>query len=234
SFITIYISLDCLLVVSVNGEWLFLQWHENEFFPIACGSIMDAALRIMNNPEKRRFHINPTYQWAILVIPPDERTSTYLSNPNSSHKPQQTNEIQEPIFNSGFNTIDDVQYSIERISLRAICFIDECVCIGVEYDGPGADVMYGISERMNESLMNIPQMCGWGEGLICVLDNGLESVWRAKQKNKESDIQISDNSNIERVVIAQSKTFIFFEERMNEIERRKNLILDNILRRSYQ
>ncbi|KAA6375068.1 MAG: hypothetical protein EZS28_029403, partial [Streblomastix strix] len=35
-------SLDCLLVVSVNGEWLFLQWHENEFFPIACGSIMDA------------------------------------------------------------------------------------------------------------------------------------------------------------------------------------------------
>ncbi|KAA6394283.1 MAG: hypothetical protein EZS28_010194 [Streblomastix strix] len=220
-------SLDCLLVVSVNGEWLFLQWHENDFFALASGSIMDAALRIMKNPEQRRFRINPTFQWAILVIPQDERTCTHISNPNSSNRLQQTNEIQYQSFDNISSLIDDFHHPIDRVSLRALCFIDECVCIGLEYDGPGADLMYDISENMDETLRNIPQMCGWGDKYNCVLDNGLEHIWRAKQKNQENQFEIQEEK--QQVSIAHVETFIFTEERINENDG-CSLLLDTIIR----
>ncbi|KAA6380371.1 MAG: hypothetical protein EZS28_024100, partial [Streblomastix strix] len=220
-------SLDCLLVVSVNGEWLFLQWHENDFFPLTSGSLMDAALRIMKNPEERRFRINPTFQWAILVIPQDERTNTHISNPNSSNRLQQTNEIQHQSFDNISSLIDDVHHPIDRVSLRALCFIDECVCIGLEYDGPGADLMYDISEKMDETLMNIPQMCGWGDEYAVTLDNGLENTWRAKQNNKENEFEIKDEK--QKVSIAHAQTFIFTEEGINE-NYGCSLLLDTVLR----
>ncbi|KAA6364186.1 MAG: hypothetical protein EZS28_040287 [Streblomastix strix] len=220
-------SLDCLLVVSVNGEWLFLQWHENDFFPLASGSLMDAALRIMKNPERRRFRIDPTFQWSILIIPQDECTTTQISKPKTDQIASQKKEDEIHNFDSVSN-IDSDQTPIQRISLRAICFVDEVVCVGLSYDGPGSDLMYDISEKMDETLMNIPQMCQWGDGYAVILDNGLEHIWRAKQKSKETVNETFAEK--EKVIIAQSQTFIFFEERINEIIGGNSLMLDNAFR----
>ncbi|KAA6389245.1 MAG: hypothetical protein EZS28_015226, partial [Streblomastix strix] len=221
-------SLDCLLVVSVNGEWLFLQWHENDFFPLASGSLMDAALRIMKNPEQRRFRINPTFQFSVLIIPQDEDSTTQISKPEKPQNFQQIIEKEIHNFDSVSNIINSDQKPIQRISLRAICFVDEVVCVGLSYDGPGSDLMYDISEKMDETLMNIPQMCGWGDGYSVTLDNGLEHIWRAKQKSKETVNETFAQK--EKVVIAQAQTFIFFKEELNEIDGRNVLMLDTIHR----
>jgi hypothetical protein len=42
--IIIFFSLDCLLIITVNGEWLFVQWNKNHFIPLATGSI-DCAIK---------------------------------------------------------------------------------------------------------------------------------------------------------------------------------------------
>ncbi|KAA6374183.1 MAG: hypothetical protein EZS28_030290 [Streblomastix strix] len=221
-------NLDCLLVVSVNGEWLFLQWHENDFFPLASGSLMDAVLRIMKNPEQRRFRINPTFQWSVLVIPQSEDSTNQISKPEKPQTFQRIIEKEIHNFDSVSNMINSNQTPIQRISLRAICFVDEVVCVGLSYDGPGSDLMYDISEKMDETLMNIPQMCGWGDEYSVILDNGLEHIWRAKQKNK---ITVNEAfAQKEKVVIAKAETFIFFEEELNEIDGRNVLMLDTIHR----
>ncbi|KAA6390287.1 MAG: hypothetical protein EZS28_014185, partial [Streblomastix strix] len=222
-------SLDCLLVVSVNGEGIFLQWHENDFFPLASGSFMDAAMNIMKNPQRRRFRINPTFQFSVLVIPQEEDQCTYISKPNISPKSKQTQELsQQTSFDNITGSLDDSKPLIDRISFRAICFVEELVCIGISYDGPDSDLMYDLSERMNETLLNIPQICGWGNDYSATLENGLEDIWRAKQKNKEQDSESSEDK--ERVNIAQVQTFIFTEKRINENDTGKSLMLDTVLR----
>ncbi|KAA6376600.1 MAG: hypothetical protein EZS28_027875 [Streblomastix strix] len=52
-------SVDCLLIVTVNGEWLFLQWHESNFFPLGTGSLLDAVQHFFSKPVKRRFRLDP-------------------------------------------------------------------------------------------------------------------------------------------------------------------------------
>ncbi|KAA6372212.1 MAG: hypothetical protein EZS28_032260, partial [Streblomastix strix] len=218
--------LDCIFIITVNGEGILLQWHENDFFPLGAGQILDAALQIMENPERRRFRIDPTYQFAVLIIPQDETQSTQFSKPNTSQASNQleTNKQQE------YDSLDlmDVQAPIERVSFRAICIAEESVLLGLSYDGPGSDLMYDVSEKMDETLINIPQMCQWGDQYICSIENGLENVWRAKQRNKEDQGLIDCNK--ERVIIAHTQTFIFYEEGINEIINQRPLILDTLLR----
>ncbi|KAA6384429.1 MAG: hypothetical protein EZS28_020044, partial [Streblomastix strix] len=222
-------SLDCLLVVSVNGEGIFLQWHENDFFPLASGSFMDAAMNIMKNPQRRRFRINPTFQFSVLIIPQVEDQCTHLSKPYFTPKSNQTQELtQQTNFDNITGSFDDSKPLITRISFRAICFVEELVCIGISYDGPDSDLMYDLSERMNETLLNVPQMCQWGDQYSATLENGLEDIWRAKQKNKETDTESSEGK--ERVNIAQVQTFIFTEKRINENDTGKSLMLDSVLR----
>ncbi|KAA6314768.1 MAG: hypothetical protein EZS28_055528, partial [Streblomastix strix] len=51
--------LDCIVVITINGEGMLLQWHENDFFPLAVGQFLDAAFNIMESPLRRRIHVNP-------------------------------------------------------------------------------------------------------------------------------------------------------------------------------
>ncbi|KAA6391523.1 MAG: hypothetical protein EZS28_012949 [Streblomastix strix] len=52
-------NVDCLLIVTINGEWLFLQWHESNFFPLGTGSLLDAVQPFFSKPIKRRFRLDP-------------------------------------------------------------------------------------------------------------------------------------------------------------------------------
>ncbi|KAA6311154.1 MAG: hypothetical protein EZS28_056182, partial [Streblomastix strix] len=140
-----------------------LQWHENDFFPLASGSFMDAAINIMKNPQRRRFRINPAFQFSVLVIPQVDGQCTQISKPNNTSNTKHTIDINYPNNFNSFSGMDDLQTCIERISFRAICFVEESVCIGISYDGPGSDVMYDLSDKLDETLLNIPQMCGWGD-----------------------------------------------------------------------
>ncbi|KAA6372297.1 MAG: hypothetical protein EZS28_032175, partial [Streblomastix strix] len=151
-------SLDCLLVVSINGEWLFLQWHENDFFPLASGSFMDAVVKITKTPQQRRFRINPTYQFSVLVIPQEENQCTHISKPNiTSPSKKPLNSDPQSTFDEVSCLLNDNLNATERISFRAVCFVDETVLIGLQYDGLGSILMYDISEKMDETLLNIPQ-----------------------------------------------------------------------------
>ncbi|KAA6324468.1 MAG: hypothetical protein EZS28_054185, partial [Streblomastix strix] len=166
---------------------------------LASGSFMDAAINIMKNPQRRRFRINPAFQFSVLVIPQVEG-------------------------------MDDLQTCIERISFRAICFVEESVCIGISYDGPSSDVMYDLSEKLDETLLNIPQMCGWGDQYSATLENGLEDIWRAKQKNKQNETNSESCEDKVKIAIAQVQTFILTEEGINEVLNNKNHMLDSIVR----
>jgi hypothetical protein len=40
--------------------------------------------------------------------------------------------------------------------------------------------MYDISEKLDETLNNIPSMFGWNDEYIALLNNGVDRIWRAK------------------------------------------------------
>ncbi|KAA6395162.1 MAG: hypothetical protein EZS28_009310 [Streblomastix strix] len=194
--------LDCILIVTVNGEGIFLQWHENDFFLLAARSFLDGKLQIMENPQRNRYRVDP-------VLNETEITVTDIKS----------------------DIIDVDSFNYERVLARRVCFVDESVLVGLTYDGPGAELMYAISQNMDETLENIPQMFGWGDGYEAVIENGLEHIWRAKQKQKVCNkIKMVQESEKEKVVIAQANMIIFSEEGNNETFEEKNIILDSILR----
>ncbi|KAK2963907.1 hypothetical protein BLNAU_984 [Blattamonas nauphoetae] len=51
-------SLDCLFTLTVNGEWLFLQWNGSFFFPLAAGSLQEAVRPFVGVDHPHRFHVN--------------------------------------------------------------------------------------------------------------------------------------------------------------------------------
>ncbi|KAA6400784.1 MAG: hypothetical protein EZS28_003688 [Streblomastix strix] len=225
--------LDCILIISLNGEGVFFQWHENEFFPLAAGQYLDYALSIMENPLRRRYRVDPTFLQYIQMIPIDSCQSTQLSKPIQISRSKPVNENENEITDSDSQSSDIIDADpllSQRILARSFCFIDESVCVGLFYDGPGADLMYGISENMDDTLEDIPQMCGWGEGYEATLDNGLEQIWRAKQKINKNKTKTENEKEKEKVVIAQTNIFIFSEEGNSETFDDKSIILDNILR----
>ncbi|KAA6404310.1 MAG: hypothetical protein EZS28_000172 [Streblomastix strix] len=218
--------LDCILIITVNGEGIVVQWHENDFFPLVAGQYLDAALSIMENPLRRRYRVDPTFLQYIQTIPIHSSSSQQLSKPSqiSRSKPVNENEITDTDLQPS-DIIDADPLLSQRVLTRSLCFIDESVLVGLSYDGAGSDLMYAISQNMDETLDNIPQMFGWGDGYEAVIENGLEHIWRAKQKqkvnNRTKTIQENEKekeNKKEKVVIAQAtiilqqsinKAFIF-------------------------
>ncbi|KAA6391555.1 MAG: hypothetical protein EZS28_012919 [Streblomastix strix] len=215
-------SVDCLLIVTVNGEWLFLQWHESNFFPLGTGKLFDAVSPYFNKPIKRRFRLDPTFQWAVSVIPQDSNSSHYFTRPSDDYQliKKQDNQINEEINN--LMSIDDVQ--IARVSFRALCVVDETVFVGLSYDGPDASFMYNVSEKMNETLGSIPQSQHWRPNMVAGISNGLEETWLTQQMNNiGNQTQQSSQLNQEvktdqiKINIACSKTFLFTEDEEDEL-----------------
>ncbi|KAA6378657.1 MAG: hypothetical protein EZS28_025815 [Streblomastix strix] len=224
--------LDYIVVITINGEGMLLQWHENDFFPLAVGQYLDAALNVMENPLRRRIYVNPQY---VQIIPIDQHTNSQLSKPIQTHRSKLLNENDTKQLEAQSNIIDEDSLNYERVLARSVCFIDECVCSGIIYDGPGSDLMYDISNNYDKILENIPQMFDWGDEYEATIENGLEHIWKDKQKqkqrkNKEKQIQ---EPGKEKIVIAQSQIFIFAEEGSSDIIGGKSLIMDSIIRYRY-
>ncbi|KAA6391579.1 MAG: hypothetical protein EZS28_012893 [Streblomastix strix] len=72
-------SFDCLFVLSIGGKWLFIQWNQNRFFPFATGSLLEAIQPLTKTPEKRRFRLDPTFQWAVSVVPITDNSPRFFS-----------------------------------------------------------------------------------------------------------------------------------------------------------
>ncbi|KAA6386724.1 MAG: hypothetical protein EZS28_017750 [Streblomastix strix] len=190
---------------------------------------MDAVVKITKTPQQRRFRINPTYQFSVLVIPQEENQCTQISKPNiTSPSKKPLNSDLQSTFDEVSCLLNDNLNAIERISFRAVCFVDETVLIGLQYDGIGSNLMYDISEKMDETLLNIPQMFDWGDQYYVSIENGLENIWKAKQKSKENQNEQVEEK--EKIIIAKTQTFIFTEQVSNETINGSNLILDTILR----
>ncbi|KAA6365457.1 MAG: hypothetical protein EZS28_039017, partial [Streblomastix strix] len=74
-------SLDCLFVLSIGGEWLFLQWNKSRFFPLATGSLLKSIQPLLKTPEQRRFRIDPSFQWAVSVVPITDNSPRFFTRP---------------------------------------------------------------------------------------------------------------------------------------------------------
>ncbi|KAA6370858.1 MAG: hypothetical protein EZS28_033614, partial [Streblomastix strix] len=70
---------DCLFVLSIGGKWLFIQWNQNRFFSFATGSLLEAIQPLTKTPVKRRFRLDPTFQWAVSVVPITDNSPRFFS-----------------------------------------------------------------------------------------------------------------------------------------------------------
>ncbi|KAA6353040.1 MAG: hypothetical protein EZS28_051433, partial [Streblomastix strix] len=211
----------------------------SNFFPLGTGSLLDAVQPFFSKPVKRRFRLDPTFQWAVSVIPQDSNSSHYLSRPSDDYKltQEQDNEGNEEINN--FMSIDDVP--IVRVSFRALCVVDETVFVGLSYDGPDASFMYNVSEKMNETLGSIPYSQHWRPNMVAGINNGLEETWLTQQMNNnvnqtQQNTQLNQEvgTNQVKIDIACSRTFLFTEDEENELINRnefaENSLFDTITR----
>ncbi|KAA6386876.1 MAG: hypothetical protein EZS28_017597 [Streblomastix strix] len=191
-------SLDCLFVLSNGGEWLFLQWNKTRFFPLATGSLLKAIQPLMKTPEQRRFRLDPTFQWAVSVVPITDNSPRFFTRP----APKQDQK-----------TIPGQNKPIVRISFRAVIVVDETVFVGVKYDGPDAKYLSIIKAKWFSALKQFPIKFGYvnsnynyekqEENMNTTIRNGLEKEWKIQQIYEQ---------NKKDLCIANADTFIFFED----------------------
>ncbi|KAA6385023.1 MAG: hypothetical protein EZS28_019448, partial [Streblomastix strix] len=191
-------SLDCLFVLSIGGEWLFLQWNKTRFFPLATGSLLKGIQPLMKTPEQRRFRLDPTFQWAVSVVPITDNSPHFFTRPAPQSDVKQVPGSTKPIV---------------RISFRAVIVVDETVFVGVKYDGPDANFLSVIKDNWSFALKQIPSKFGFfdpdnkqgykQENMNMIIKNGLENEWKVLQ---------TIESNKKNLCIADADTFIFFED----------------------
>ncbi|KAA6400614.1 MAG: hypothetical protein EZS28_003855 [Streblomastix strix] len=191
-------SLDCLFVLSIGGEWLLLQWDNSRFFPLATGSLLKAIQPLMKTPEQRRFRIDPTFQWAVSVVPITDNSPRFFTRPSPKQDQKHIPGQNKPIV---------------RISFRALIVADETVFVGVKYDGPDANILSVIKDNWSSALKQFPRKFGFfgpnnkqgykQENMNAILRNGLENEWKILQTIEQ---------NKKNLCIANADTFIFLED----------------------
>ncbi|KAA6379929.1 MAG: hypothetical protein EZS28_024544, partial [Streblomastix strix] len=199
-------SLDCLLVMTINGEWLFLQWNEGVFFPLGAGKILDAIQPVIHTPEIRRFRLDPTFQWVLSMVPLSDDTPRFFTKPRTVNGTNQTRPIP-------------------RISFRAICAVDETVFIGLQYDGPDATFLNLLKQNPENAFSEIGQEYGinkWKDNNVeFYIKNGLQDEWGLNNSigsvgytifsPKQNPNPNSAQSLVQKVCLAHAETFIFMD-----------------------
>ncbi|KAA6390167.1 MAG: hypothetical protein EZS28_014309, partial [Streblomastix strix] len=206
--------LDCLFVLSIGGEWLLLQWNKTRFFPLASGSLLKAIQPLMKTPEQRRFRLDPTFQWAVSVVPITDNSPRFFTRPTPILGSEYTSGATKPII---------------RISFRALIVVDETVFVGVKYDGPDANFLQVIKDNWSVTLQHFPKKFGFfdpdnkngykEENINTTIRNGLETEWKALFTVD----QVKKN-----ICIAKADTFLFFENdkdrpNFNELKKKKKV-----------
>ncbi|KAA6375272.1 MAG: hypothetical protein EZS28_029202, partial [Streblomastix strix] len=139
-------SLDCLFVLSIGGEWLFLQWNKTRFLPLATGSLLKSIQPLIKTPEQRRFRLDPSFQWAVSVVPISDNSPRFFTRPAPKSDQKQVTGSTNPIV---------------RISIRAVIVVDETVFVGVKYDGPDANFLSVIKNNWSSTLKQFPGKFGF-------------------------------------------------------------------------
>ncbi|KAA6394491.1 MAG: hypothetical protein EZS28_009981, partial [Streblomastix strix] len=191
-------SLDCLFVLSVGGEWLLLQWNKTRFFPLASGSLLKSIQPLMKQPEQRRFRLDPTFQWAVSVVPITDNSPHFFTRPTPKQSGKQFSSTTKPLV---------------RISFRAVIVVDETVFVGVKYDGPDAKILSVMKNNWAATLKQFPVKFGFfdaenkhgykEENVNTIIRNGLEEEWKVLQSIEQTK---------KNLCIANADTFIFFED----------------------
>ncbi|KAA6380396.1 MAG: hypothetical protein EZS28_024078, partial [Streblomastix strix] len=207
-------NLDCLFVLSIGGEWLLLQWNKTRFFPLASGSLLKAIQPLMKTPEQRRFRLDPTFQWAVSVVPITDNSPRFFTRPTPILGSEYTSGATKPII---------------RISFRALIVVDETVFVGVKYDGPDANFLQVIKDNWSVTLQHFPKKFGFfdpdnkygykEENINTTIRNGLETEWKA--------LFTVDHVK-KNICIAKADTFLFFENdkdrpNFNELKKKKKV-----------
>ncbi|KAA6355089.1 MAG: hypothetical protein EZS28_049384, partial [Streblomastix strix] len=152
----------------------------------------------MKTPEQRRFRLDPTFQWAVSVVPITDNSPRFFTRPSPQNNEQQDNGLFKPII---------------RISFRAVIVVDETVFVGVKYDGPDANFLSAIKDNWSVSLKQFPKKFGFfdqdnkhgykEENVNTTIRNGLENEWKVLQSIEQTK---------KNLCIANAETFIFFED----------------------
>ncbi|KAA6386466.1 MAG: hypothetical protein EZS28_018009 [Streblomastix strix] len=110
---TVYVHIfDCLFVLSIGGEWHFIQWNKTRFFSFATGSLLEAIQHLTKTPEKRCFRLDPTFLWAVSVVPITDNSPRFFSCTAPKSDKIQVQRSTKPIV---------------RVSFRALIVVDEAV-----------------------------------------------------------------------------------------------------------
>ncbi|KAA6361685.1 MAG: hypothetical protein EZS28_042788, partial [Streblomastix strix] len=152
----------------------------------------------MKTPEKRRFRLDPTFQWAVSVVPITDNSPRFFTRPSPKQDQKQIPGSTKPIV---------------RISFQAVIVVDETVFVGVKYDGPDANFLSVIKDNWSSALKQFPGKFGFfdpdnrhgfkEENMNITIRNGLENEWKVLQTVEKSK---------KNLCVANADTFIFFED----------------------
>ncbi|KAA6362187.1 MAG: hypothetical protein EZS28_042286, partial [Streblomastix strix] len=161
-------------------------------------SILKSIQPLMKTPEQHRFRLDPTFQWAVSVVPITDNSPRFFTRPSPKYDDQQDSGIYKPII---------------RISFRAVIAVDETVFVGVKYDGPDSIFLSAIKDNWLSALKQFPKKFGFfdsdnkhgykEQNINTTIRNGLENEWKVLQTIEE---------NKKNLCIANAETFIFFED----------------------
>ncbi|KAA6360200.1 MAG: hypothetical protein EZS28_044273, partial [Streblomastix strix] len=98
-------SLDCLFVLTIEGEWMLMQWNNSKFFPLAQGSLLKAIQPLMKTPEQRRFRLDPTFQWAVSVVPITDNSPRFFTRPSPKQGGKHSIGATKPIVRISFRAV---------------------------------------------------------------------------------------------------------------------------------
>ncbi|KAA6368516.1 MAG: hypothetical protein EZS28_035958 [Streblomastix strix] len=156
----------------------------------------------MKTPEQRRFRLDPTFQWAVSVVPIADNSPIFFTRPSPKVGQKSSIGANKPIV---------------RISFRAVIVVDESVFVGVKYDGPDANFLSVIKNNWSVALKQFPRKFGFfdsdnrhgykEENMNITIRNGLENEWKVLQ---------TVEMNKKNLCIADADTFIFFEEDIDQ------------------
>ncbi|KAK2949750.1 hypothetical protein BLNAU_15324 [Blattamonas nauphoetae] len=200
-------SLDCLLTLTSDGEWLLMQWNGVFFFPLATGSLQAALNPFQRTPLPRRFHVDPvssssfsypnqTLGFSLNIITVSSDSPPYFDVPLPSTSTDAEDDSAET------NTTSTISI-IPRISFRAILIIEDNVIIGLGYDGLDSIWLSHFRETPKTSAQTMRDALNLSSDVSIFLKNGMEDAWCYRNPPP------SPNS----VTVATAETFSFVDRR---------------------
>ncbi|KAK2958113.1 hypothetical protein BLNAU_6817 [Blattamonas nauphoetae] len=212
------LTTDCLFLMSVHGDWLLLQWHKTQFFPLASGSLTKSLRPLIPKSDQNRFYFAPSFCRTVHVVPISPDSPVWLQSPpvheygSVHHQKAKANSPDGPFESSVFPT-----QHIPLVTFRAVIVVDETIFVGVSYDGPPAYVLEEFTQYPSTAMSMIPTISG--HSYVIDIQNGMEDIWKIQRPFEQNsgeghciDEPIDLRTNKKILLSCFAKTFVFFEK----------------------